>query len=78
LHHGSVLRTVQAMAGGTSSSRQRVPKNLLLDIQIPVPSGQPAVLEEHAQARTQFYGMRLREARAYERLHEGNAEFDLD
>ena len=77
LHHAGVLRTVQAMAGGTSSSRQRVPKNLLLDIHIPVPSGQTAALEEHAQTRTQFYQMRLREARAYERLHEGNVEFDL-
>jgi len=77
LHHASVLQTVQAMAGGTSSSRQRVPKKLLPDIHIPVPSPQTATLEEHAQARTQFYQMRLREARAYERLHDGIAEFDL-
>jgi hypothetical protein len=77
LHHGSVLRTVQAMAGGTSSSRQRVPKDLLLDIHIPVPSDQTAALEEHEQARTHFYQLRLREAPAYERLHDGTAEFQL-
>jgi hypothetical protein len=77
LHHANVLRTVRAMAGGTSSSRQRVPKDLLLDVPIPVPAAQTSTLEEHAQARTQFYRTRLREARAYERLHEGIADFDL-
>jgi type I restriction-modification system DNA methylase subunit len=77
LHHRSVLVAVQAMAGGTSSSRQRVPKELLLDVPIPVPSDGGASLQEHAKARIEFYRMRLREARAYGRLHEGAVEFDL-
>jgi len=77
LHDASVLRAVRAMAGGTSSSRQRVPKDLLLSIPIPIPSEQTVALEEHLRTRAEFYRVRLLEARAYDRLHDGSGEFDL-
>jgi hypothetical protein len=78
LHHPSVRDAVQRMAGGTSSSRQRVPKHLVPEVSIPVPGEATQALKEHASSRTQFYRMRLQEADAYRRLHEGVESIEID
>jgi type I restriction-modification system DNA methylase subunit len=75
LHHRRVCDAVQAMAGGTSSSRQRVPKDRLLALELPVITVNSESLEEHVKARDAYYRARLREARAYEALHQGEIEF---
>ncbi len=77
LHHRDVSRAVQQMAGGTSSSRQRVHKPAILDVPLPALWQADAELKEHSSARTGFYRERLREARAYARLHEGESTFQL-
>jgi hypothetical protein len=77
MQHATVRRTVQAMAGGTSSSRQRVPKGLLLDVDVPVLHHANGALTEHAATRKQFYLARLEESRAYARLRDGANEFYL-
>ena len=77
LHNESVLRTVKFMAGGTSSSRQRVPKDLVLQVHVTPRLDNSPTLVEHAQSRELFYRTRLCEFRAYERLHQGALEFDL-
>jgi|GEM_PF-2760038 len=75
LHHRRVCDAVQAMAGGTSSSRQRVPKDRLLALELPIVTVDNKALEEHVRARDAYYRARLREARAYEALHQGEIEF---
>lgn len=75
LHHKRVCDAVQAMAGGTSSSRQRVPKDRLLALELPAITVNPESLEEHTRARDAYYRARLREARTYEALHQGTMEF---
>jgi hypothetical protein len=72
LHDRGVMRAVQALAGGTSSSRQRVPKHRVLDVKIPSYQGANETLAKHAAMRADFYRMRLREARVYDALHGGN------
>ena len=74
LHHPSVMQSVQAMAKGTSSSRQRVPKDRLLAVTLP----ELPITKHFAHYiawRQEFYAKRLREARAYENVHEGAREF---
>jgi len=72
LHHPSVVQTVQAMAKGTSSSRQRVPKDRVLTVNVPelVITNK---LAEYVTWREEFYAKRLREAHAYDEIHEGAA-----
>ena len=74
LHHPSVTRAVQAMAKGTSSSRQRVPKDRVLCVNIPEVEISKK-LTDYTAWREEFYGNRLREARAYQPIHEGGRSF---
>lgn len=74
LHHPSVALAVQAMAKGTSSSRQRVPKDRVLSVSVPdIEVTQK--LTEYIDWREDFYRKRLQEARAYEDIHEGGSRF---
>jgi len=77
LHHPSVAAAVQSMAGGTSSSRQRVAKERVLDVDVPIDLHGSRALAEHVAFREQWYRVRLREAAAYDRLHDGAEGFDL-
>jgi hypothetical protein len=74
LHHPSVAEAVQAMAKGTSSSRQRVPKERVLSVDVPdlVVSEN---LNEYVQWRERYYQCRLQEARAYNAIHRGENKF---
>lgn len=78
LHHRSVIDAASQAASGTSSSRQRIEKSLLLDLSLPPIAIDEAQLEDHQRSRIDLYERRLREAEAYERLHEGVARFDLN
>jgi hypothetical protein len=74
LHHPSVIRTVQSMAKGTSSSRQRVPKDRLLALRVPkLRIGK--TLADYIAWREDFYEKRLREAREYEAVRGGARGF---
>jgi hypothetical protein len=75
LHHPTVVQAVQAMAKGTSSSRQRVPKARVLTVELPE-IATPEQLAEYIAWREDFYAKRLREARAYHDLHEGTESFN--
>jgi hypothetical protein len=78
MHHASVIDRVQRMAGGTSSSRQRVPKELLLDVDLPLETLRTADTKSHRERRTAFYKLRLQEAKAYGALHQGDTRFELE
>jgi len=78
LHHASVMREIQSKAGGTSSSRQRAPKESLTDVSVPVDILSSHDIGEHELFRTTYYSARLREARAYSRIHNGEVRFRLD
>jgi len=75
LHLGSVIGRVQSMAGGTSSSRQRVEKEQLLHLDVPVKPISKETIEFHARNRVEHYNLRLKEARAYKAMHDQNADF---
>jgi len=75
LHRGSAMQAVQALAGGTSSSRQRVEKGEVLGVEIFVDDAVSSPLREHAKSRTEWYLARLREWRAYRAIHEHDGEF---
>ena len=74
LHHTNVIRAVQAMAGGTSSSRQRVEKEQLLEISIDARHLRAKATLEHSRVRTRYYKVRLREAVLYQTLHGNEVE----
>ncbi len=74
LHHRSVVQAAQAMAKGTSSSRQRVPKDRLLSVGLPEIET-PEKLAEYVAWREDFYARRLSEAQAYDALHKGADSF---
>jgi len=74
LHHPSVTQAIQAMAKGTSSSRQRVPKDRVLSVSIPEVEI-PRNLTDYIAWRETFYRTRLREAQAYAAVHEGGDTF---
>lgn len=74
LHHPRVMQAVQSMAKGTSSSRQRVPKDKVLSVRIPEVKV-PKNFAEYMEWREEFYRKRLREADAYHEIHEGGSEF---
>jgi type I restriction-modification system DNA methylase subunit len=70
LHHPSVVQAVQAKAKGTSSSRQRVPKDRVLTVSVP----ELVITEklaEYVAWREEFYAKRLREAQAFDDVHGG-------
>lgn len=77
LHHASVREAVQAMAGGTSSSRQRVPKDAILSVAVADLQPDQSVLTTYRQWRQDYYEMRLREAHAMAVLHGGGSTFQL-
>ena len=74
LHHPAVMLAFQAMAKGTSSSRQRVPKDRVLSVSVPEIEA-PETLRDYIAWRDDFYTKRLLEARAYEAIHEGGSRF---
>jgi len=74
LHHPSVSRAIQATARGTSSSRQRVPKDRVLSVTVPQVEVS-GTLADYVAWREEFYRKRLREAVAYGSLHRGDSEF---
>jgi hypothetical protein len=75
LHHGTVIAAVQSMAGGTSSSRQRVEKERVLDVEVPIHPDGSTDVRDHAAFREVWYATRLRESDAYDRLHDGEEDF---
>lgn len=74
LHHPTVMQAVQAMAQGTSSSRQRVPKECVLAVNRPEIEGTKQ-LADYVAWREEFYAKRLSEGRAYEDIHQGGSKF---
>ena len=72
LHHHAFRTVVQAMAGGTSSSRQRVNKDEVPLVAVPRIPLSKAEIKGHGEARESYYSSRLAEGRMYERLHNGN------
>jgi type I restriction-modification system DNA methylase subunit len=70
LHRGSVMAALKNMAGGTSSSRQRVEKDRVLELVVPDPAPKMTVAAQHAADRVAYYKVRLRESRMYETLHD--------
>lgn len=75
LHRGSVIRAAQSLAGGTSSSRQRVEKEKILQLQVPLLSKSGKAIARHVAERVKYYEIRLREAVAYAALHQGDESF---
>ncbi|HVA51643.1 MAG TPA: N-6 DNA methylase [Pirellulales bacterium] len=75
LHHPSVSQTVQAMAKGTSSSRQRVPKDRVLSVNVNKVE-MTEQLADYISWRELHYARRLREARAYEKIQQGDPGFE--
>jgi len=78
LHHAGFKNVVQRMAGGTSSSRQRVDKHEVLSVAIPQIPLRAEEVAQHKLSREEYYRTRLREAKVYESLHEGHQERSVD
>jgi len=77
LHHCQVALAAREAATGTSSSRQRIPKDALLDIRLPDVKANDEQLLVRWSERTAFYEDRLREAAAFLRLHQGGTEYNV-
>ena len=77
LHQKAVIDRTVALAGGTSSSRQRVSRSALLGLPIPEIDVDPAVVQRYRQWRESHYRERMREYQAFARLHEGEGHFIL-
>lgn len=77
LHHVDAINAVRSLAGGTSSSRQRVPKELIANIGLPAVSISEDALNAHLAVRTQWYQARLGEGEAFLRLHNGESDFSF-
>ena len=71
LHHADFKAIFQAMAGGTSSSRQRVDRDAVLVLPVPQARIPGPEVDAHASARERFYASRVAEGRLYEALHNG-------
>jgi type I restriction-modification system DNA methylase subunit len=69
LHHQSVVGAVENLTGGTSSSRQRIEKNLILDLFVPAPEQFQSLVKGHYADRNKLYAIRLREMELYSALH---------
>jgi type I restriction-modification system DNA methylase subunit len=74
LHHPTVTESVQAMAKGTSSSRQRVSRDRVLSVMVPEIE-MPSNLTKYIAWREDFYARRVREAQVYEGIHDGGNTF---
>lgn len=70
--HPTVVTAVQAMAKGTSSSRQRVPRDRLLTVNLPTLKRSPA-LANYICWREEFYRNRLLDAQVYRNASDGLA-----
>ena len=77
LHHRSVMDAVRDAATGTSSSRQRVPKAALMDVSLRDIRLDLRALEARWRERIAFYEDRLKEATAYQRLHQDGEDFSF-
>ena len=75
LHAPDIIASVRALAGGTSSSRQRVPKQRVLDVEVPVLTVPEDVVEAFSTRRTETYRVRLHEAGVFEALHSAEVPF---
>ena len=71
LHQKAVIDRAVALAGGTSSSRQRVNRRALLSLRVPAIDIDPAVIQRHKEEREDLYRVRIREHKAFAKLHEG-------
>ncbi len=72
LHQPTVAAAVRAMAGGTSSSRQRVPKDDVLDVIVPELSVDESAVKDHARRRQECYRIRLEELALYSGVQGGS------
>lgn len=77
MHQKTVIDRAMALAGGTSSSRQRVDRNALLGLRIPEIHIDAAVIQHHKRERENYYRERIREHQAFTRLHQGAGGFFL-
>ena len=77
MFHRSAIEVVRGMAGGTSSSRQRVPKDRVLHVHLPHLNIDERSLAMHVDQRLAFYKARLAEIRVYEALLEGTNTFQI-
>lgn len=77
LHQKAVIERAMALAGGTSSSRQRVHRNALLNLPIPEVQAEEEDIRRHQRQREGFYRERIREHQAFARLHQGEGRFFL-
>ncbi len=68
LHHGAFVNAIRSMAGGTSSSRQRVKKEDVLFVTVPEVTMAQRAIETHGKARDEYYSARLAEGVLYEQL----------
>lgn len=69
LHHRGFQTLIQSMAGGTSSSRQRVDKDAVLDVPVPRLNVSQEDVQVHAETRQAFYKRRLVDGCLYDALH---------
>lgn len=69
LHHQSVIEAVQNLTGGTSSSRQRVEKQRILELVVPLLEQFRQIGQKHKKDRVEVYATRLREMQLYDALH---------
>lgn len=76
LHHKAFKSDVQRMAGGTSSSRQRVDKDEVLAIPVPATSLPAEKVARHQRDREAYYDMRFKEGDLYSSLHAGHPRVD--
>jgi hypothetical protein len=77
LHHPAVQGAVGALSTGTSSSRQRVPRQELMQVRIPRLEVSVGSIEALKKRRSEFYMSRLREISSFDRLHSGALSFDF-
>jgi type I restriction-modification system DNA methylase subunit len=75
LQHKSVRDQVAALAGGTSSSRQRVRKEQLLEIVLPEVVASGADVERFVQQRSALYRIRAEEVASLTALAKGESHF---
>lgn len=77
LHQKVVIERTMALAGGTSSSRQRVNRSALLELRIPEIHIDAQVIQRYGRTRENYYRERIREYQAFARLHQGEGRFSL-
>ena len=77
LHHSAFVSAIRSMAGGTSSSRQRVKKEDVLFVTVPEVSITRKVIEAHGKARDKYYSARLGEGALYEQLGRNSYEIGV-